>query len=418
LELEVEISDSIQPEKPEGQQGICGVQTNPISYNVSFPSVGKVYTWSVFGGQLVSGQGTTEVLVLWDVLEADRRIFFEEASISNAACFGVSEVLEVGSFVPVSLGIEEKINPSCPGESDGSIKLNISGGSGDFEFKWSHDPLLDEAEVSGLSAGIYEVELTDLSGCGVEKLSIEINDPQPIAISLASLTYPYCFGESSGEIVLNISGGTAPFLVLSQNSTWENGVLTITDLSAGEIELETQDSRGCVALFSETLVSPEPLELSFVQESPGCPGDLSGALTVIPSGGTPPYYFLWESGGSFATLEQVSSGNYSVIVTDSNGCEVRGEGTISKAVPQVRMPTGYIPSDGNYLPIASCPITYKMMIYDRWGQLVHSGSEGWDGFFQGKEMLQGVYSFKIEYEYSTDEGIVLKDKMGSFTLIR
>jgi gliding motility-associated-like protein len=145
---------------------------------------------------------------------------------------------------------------------------------------------------------------------------------------------------------------------------------------------------------------------------------LSGALTVIPSGGNPPYYFLWETGGSFATLEQLSSGSYSVIVTDANGCKVQGEGTVNKAVPQVRMPTGFIPGDGNYIPVSSCPITYKMMIYDRWGQLVHSGSEGWDGLFQGKEMLQGVYSFKLEYEYNTDEGIVLDDKMGSFTLIR
>ncbi|WP_075351198.1 PKD domain-containing protein [Algoriphagus marinus] len=418
LELEIEITDTIQPEKPAGQQGICGVQTDPLSYKVNFPSAGKVYTWSVFGGELISGQGTTEVLVLWDVLETDRRIFFEEASASNAACFGVSEVLEVGSFDPAVLGVDEEINPSCPGESDGSIKLNITGGSGDFKFNWSHDPLLNEDEALGLSAGIYEVELIDLSGCGIEKLAIEIIDPQPISIALASLTYPYCFGESSGEIALNISGGTAPFLVIGQNSTWANGVLTITDLPAGEIELEIQDSRGCIASFSETLISPEPLELRFVQESPGCPGDLSGALTVIPNGGNPPYNFLWETGGSFATLEQLSSGNYSVIVTDSNGCEVRGKGIVSKAVPQVRMPTGFIPGDGNYIPISSCPITYKMMIYDRWGQLVHSGSEGWDGLFQGTEMLQGVYSFKLEYEYNTDAGIVVDDKMGSFTLIR
>ena len=58
------------------------------------------------------------------------------------------------------------------------------------------------------------------------------------------------------------------------------------------------------------------------------------------------------------------------------------------------------------------------MIYDRWGQLVHAGNEGWDGLFQGKEMPTGVYTYKLTYEYNTDEGIVLDDIMGSFTLIR
>ena len=418
LELEIEITDNIQPEKPSGPEGICGVQTDPSSYSVTFPSSGKVYTWAVFGGQLLSGQGTTGVEVLWDLSAVDRRIFFEEASVSNTTCFGVSEVLEIKSFDPVSMVEDEKVIPSCPGESDGEITLKTTGGSGNFIYSWSHDPTLNQAAAKGLPAGTYEVELTDLSGCGVRNLTIELTDPDPISVSLASLIYPNCFGESTGEIVLDISGGTAPFQVVGQTSVWSNGRLTILDLPAGEIALEILDSRGCLTVFEETLISPEPLELSFIQERPGCPGDLNGVLTAVPVGGTPPYRFLWENGGSLATLDQLSSGNYNVIVTDANGCEIRGIGTVAKAVPQVRLPTGFIPKDGAYLPVSSCPITFKMTIYDRWGQLVHSGSAGWDGIFNGKEMVQGVYSFKIKYEYVTEEGSASADKMGSFTLIR
>ncbi len=418
LELAVEITDDIQPEKPSGSAGICGPQTNPLSYTVSFPVSGKNYNWTVVGGQLLSGQGTTEISVIWDESASDRRVFFDEISPSNPDCFGTSEVLEVVNFDPVNMEVDELIHPSCPNEPDGEIKLKITGGSGDFEFKWSHDSTLDEDTAAGLSAGKYSVTLTDLVGCGTVQLDIEIIDPTPITVSLASLTYPLCYGESSGEIELDISGGTPPFQVVGRSSFWSDGRLKVLDLASGQIDLEIQDAKGCIATFQEILEEPEPLSLEFIEESPGCPGDRSGALMVIPSGGNPPYRFIWDDGTSSAEISGLSSGDYQVLVTDANGCEIRASGTVSQAVPQVRMPTGFIPAQGDYEPISSCPISFTLTIFDRWGQLVYSGSEGWNGVFRGREMLQGVFSYKLSYEYLTAEGNSSAEKMGSFTLIR
>jgi len=164
---------------------------------------------------------------------------------------------------------------------------------------------------------------------------------------------------------------------------------------------------------------PEKLSLIFEEESPGCPADPSGALRVSPRGGTPPYSYAWIMDGSVNDLiTGLSSGDYEVSVQDVNGCVVLGKGTVSEAVPQVRMPTGYVPSQGPYAPISSCPITYKLIIYDRWGQLIHSGTEGWDGGSQGREMPQGVYSFILSYEYTVADGIKSGKKMGAFTLIK
>lgn len=418
-ELQVEITDSILPAKPKGQEGICGIQTAPIVYEIPFPLLGKNYTWTVVGGQLISGQNTTKISVLWDNSPAKRSIYYEESSPSNLLCFGVSEILEIEDFLPLSLEIGDIIEPSCAGNGDGIIELKPTGGSGNFKYNWAHDPNLNSKTALGLVAGIYQVELIDLAGCGSQKLSITVNDPELLVATIASITFETCFGASDGEVAIDLSGGTPPYRVLDYQSVLTGNQLRILNLSPDQYSFEVVDSKGCVVIIEAAVEGPEELTLIFEEESPGCPGDLSGVLRVIPSGGTPPYSYVWVMDGSINALATgLSSGEYEVIVQDANGCEVKGKGTVSEAVPQVRMPTGFVPSQGPYSPIASCPITYKLMIYDRWGQLVHSGTEGWDGGTQGGEMPQGVYSFILTYEYNTADGIKSSEKVGSFTLIK
>jgi gliding motility-associated-like protein len=418
-ELQVEITDSILPAKPKGQEGICGVQTAPVNYDIPFPLLGKNYSWTVEGGQLISGQNTTMVTVLWNNTATKRRIFYEESSAANPLCFGVSTILEIGDFPALSLEIGEIIQPSCEGDADGIIELKPIGGSGNFIYKWSHDLNLNSKTASGLAAGTYQVELTDQAGCGSQNRSITVNDPEPLVANIASIGFERCFGASDGEVSIDLSGGTPPYQVLNYQSVLTGNRLRILNLSPDQYIFEVVDSKGCVVTIEAKVEGPEELSLAFEEESPGCPGDLSGALRVIPSGGTPPYSFVWIMDGTINALATgLSSGEYEVIVQDANGCELRGKGTVSEAVPQVRMPTGFIPSQGPYAPIASCQITYKLMIYDRWGQLVHSGTEGWDGGFQGGEMPQGVYTFVLSYQYNTADGIKSSEKMGAFTLIK
>lgn len=419
LELQVEITDSILPAKPKGQEGICGVQTAFATYEIPFPLLGKNYDWTVEGGQLISGQNTTTVTVIWDNLAVKRSIYYEERSTSNPLCFGISEVLEIGDFPALSLEIGEQFNPSCAGDANGIIELKPSGGSGKYDYKWAHDSSLKTKTASGLAAGSYQVELTDLAGCGSQTLNITLNDPEPLDARIASITFESCAGASDGEVSVDLTGGTPPYQALAYPSVLTGNRLRIFNLSPDQYSFDIIDSKGCLVNLQSEVKGPAELSLIFEEESPGCPGDLSGALRVIPSGGTPPYSYLWVMDGSINALAtELSSGEYEVIVQDVNGCEVIGKGIVSEAVPQVRMPTGFLPSQGPYSPISSCPISYKLVIYDRWGQLVHTGTEGWDGNSLGGEMPQGVYSFRLSYEYATADGIKSSDKMGSFTLIK
>ncbi len=418
-ELIVEITENPVPELPKGPEGICGVQSQVLVYLVPFPSQDKTYSWTVTGGNLVSGQNTEEIEVIWDIDAPVKSVFYSEISNSNGACEGDSKLLELEIFTAFTLAEEDIITPACPGSEDGSIKINPEGGSGEFSYSWSHDADLESAEATGLAAGIYEVEVLDLSGCGVEVVSITLPDAEVLEISSQPLVTPVsCSDAADGGFSVEITGGTAPYELEGYESTWDGLELSAVGFAKGDYSLQVMDSRGCVVPLEISITGPEELVLEFVEESPGCPGGRDGVLLVQVSGGTAPYFYEWENGFTTAEISELSSGEFSVTVTDSNGCQVNGSGRVSEAKPKVRIPSGFNPAEGLLEPVSNCTISYTMMVFDRWGELIYSGSSGWDGMLKGESLPIGVYTYLLKYDFQLENGLSRDEIRGSFTLIQ
>lgn len=418
LELEITLDDSITPDLPEGQLGLCGTNTGPFDYVVPFPQAGKEYEWFITGGSIIGNTISESIQVEWDPNAPTRTLFYEERLPGGGTCFGTSEVLTVDQFPDLSVEIGSIISPSCPGDSDGQIDLAISGGSGLFEFEWSHDPDLNDSNAEGLPSGSYQVLVRDLQGCGDFPFEVEIQDPAPIELLSITQSRPLCKTSGDGQVFLEMVGGTAPFTAVGNQSEWNSGILTVSGISEGEFNLLVQDDNGCTFPVQGIMEAPEALEISFEQLSPGCPGGVDGAIRVIPTGGTAPYQIIWEQGGNSDVLESLSSGEYGVRIIDANGCEVSGVGIVPDARPAVRMPTGFDPQDGPYQPVSNCSISYELLIFDRWGQLLFSGVEGWNGLFKGESMPAGVYIYYLNYEYALESGLQTDQIRGSFTLIQ
>ncbi|NVK48559.1 MAG: PKD domain-containing protein [Cyclobacteriaceae bacterium] len=417
LELEITLDESITPDLPEGQLGLCGTNTGPFDYVVPFPQAGKEYEWFITGGNIIGNTISESIQVEWDPNAPTRTLFYEERLPGGGTCFGTSEVLTVDQFSELSVELGSAINPSCPGDQDGQIELNISGGSGLFAFEWSHDPDLNEPIAEGLVAGVYQVLVRDLQGCGDLPFEVEIQDPAPIQLLSITQNRPLCKASGDGQVILEMIGGTAPFSAVGNQSEWNSGVLTVSGISEGEFNLLVQDDNGCTFPIQGIMEAPEALEVSFEQLSPGCPGGVDGSIRVLIEGGTPPYQIQWENGTSGDLITNLSSGDYGVIVTDANNCVVNGVGRVSEARPSVRMPSGFLPSEGPYQPISNCSISYELFVFDRWGQMIFSGSEGWNGLFKGESMPVGVYSYLLRYQYSLDSGIQNDQITGAFTLV-
>ncbi|MDF2159307.1 PKD domain-containing protein [Algoriphagus sp. CAU 1675] len=418
LEIKVEITDDFIPEKPEGQEGICGTLASIFLYSIPYPSDDKNYVWYVEGGQILSGQNTVEVEVNWDLNAPVRSLFYEESNVVDGSCAGTSEALVFSIYEELIVQVEEVENPSCPGSVDGRIELSVSGGSGEFVFVWVHNSNLEEPFAEGLSSGTYEVRVTDLSGCATKLLEVELVDPKPLELGMIDSKWTSCSSSEDGSLILEVKGGTAPYSIAGFESEWDGNQLTIIGFSKGIHQLQLMDSKGCTLEFEAEVGGPEELSLEFIEESPGCPGGLDGGLKVVPSGGTPPYFFEWENGLSTQNIDQLASGEFFVRVTDSNGCEVSGAGKVSEAKPQVRMPSGFNPVEGPFVPVSNCSITFELFVFNRWGQLMYSGSSGWDGIFEGEFMPPGVYSYLLQYEFALDGEFEKEEVNGAFTLVR
>ncbi len=146
------------------------------------------------------------------------------------------------------------VNPGCNGGSNGSIDLSVSGGSPGYSYNWSTGAT--SQDISGLSAGTYNVTVTDLNGC-TATLSKTLTQPAPLSLS-ASVTNATCPTDADGAIDLTVSGGTPGYTY-----DWDNDGLEAPDddpqdlnsLLPGTYTVIVTDANGCTATTSRTITN-------------------------------------------------------------------------------------------------------------------------------------------------------------------
>ncbi|HLF62811.1 MAG TPA: choice-of-anchor V domain-containing protein [Saprospiraceae bacterium] len=218
---------------------------------------------------------------------------------------------------PADLFIELTVilEPDCNGGSTGLISVEGTGGTGDITYDWSNGST--NSTIQNLEAGIYSVTITDENGCTAAE-TIVLDEPQEIQLDLLLLQHVTCAGAGDGQISIDASGGTGDVFY-----EWSNGATspTITGLEAGDYTVTVTDENGCTTVANYTITEPAVLIGTITGTmSLACFGDATGALQVQGGGGVPAYSFLWSNGSTNQTLTNLNAGNYSVTVTDANGC--------------------------------------------------------------------------------------------------
>ncbi|MFH2095556.1 MAG: LamG-like jellyroll fold domain-containing protein, partial [Bacteroidota bacterium] len=214
---------------------------------------------------------------------------------------------------PPALNVTLNIVHAGCGQEDGSATAIVSGGTSPYHYLWSNGDTLVTADT--LSAGTYSLQVTDDEGC-IKLVYFTINNTSGPVITVNNVTNVSCYGLSNGAIQTTISGGMPPYVI-----NWSNGDATddITGLLAGTYEIEVTDDNGCLITQSITVTQPNPIQITISITNASC-GSSNGSLTSSVTGGTPGYNYLWSSGGTGATENNLAAGSYSLTVTDSNGC--------------------------------------------------------------------------------------------------
>jgi gliding motility-associated-like protein len=281
----------------------------------------------------------------------------------------------------VSFNLTSTVVPSCNGSLDGEITVTLDGGEAPFSYFLvlvdgsGNTPIDDKQNTSDQSVtfsglfsnsglGSYKVTVvTSNNTTGVPPLLLcttrevsNIDLPQPDLLEIAADITDECTGENSGEIILNISGGTPPYKIQWTGPTIiPDDEVNPTGLSPGTYQATVTDSEGCT--LTETLeVEPRPeATISATGPTTICFGETT-TLQVAVNNGTGPYTVVIDTtGNTLRTINNYNVGDniiiaptvdatYSLVsVTDSEGCSASVAG--SEPIIVISLPTANAGSD-------------------------------------------------------------------------
>ena len=206
-------------------------------------------------------------------------------------------------------------NVSCFGGNNGSVSLNVTGGTAPYSYNWSGGATTQNR--ANLTSGNYPVTIADLNSCSVSVVAA-ITEPTILIASISSQTNVACFAGSNGAISLTVTGGTA-----SYSYAWNDGLTTPnrTNLDAGSYIVTVTDNNGCSSTASTTIIQPAAaLSVSAAAQNINCFGGNNGSISLTVSGGAAPYSYKWSDGSTTPGKTGLSSGTYYVTVTDAHSC--------------------------------------------------------------------------------------------------
>ncbi len=207
---------------------------------------------------------------------------------------------------------------ACFGESTGVIDITAFGGTGNLSYQWSDGSTMED--LSGLSAGMYFVTVSDENGCtAVENFTITATTSIDVSFSTVGVD---CYGEQTGSIQADVQGGSLPY-----DYAWSNGgtMPGLAQIPAAVYYLTITDAQGCQSVDSVEVEQPEmALQIEPQIDSVSCFGLKDGRIDIVTSGGTPPYSYSSDNNtfNGVASLLGLEAGAYDIFVKDSKGCLV------------------------------------------------------------------------------------------------
>ena len=252
-------------------------------------------------------------------------------------CTGQSASFIVEESEPLNYGLYAVPNSSCGGNAMGKIMITGLTGTPPYSYLWTTSAT--GSTVTGLTAGIYSVDVTDYYGCVLTKTAT-ISDVPPIGLGIFTATEPTCFS-ADGVLTIQITGGTAPYyysastgqVVVQYPTSW-----SISGLSPGNYSFQVTDAALCTIVVGTTLTSPNGITSVSISTQGSTCSSSEGSITVSVNGGSSPYiYTLIYPGGNVLNVSNnqttqlfsnLSSGTYGVSVQDQSGCFYMDEVTL------------------------------------------------------------------------------------------
>jgi len=250
---------------------------------------------------------------------------------------GCETIFDINIDGPPLFQYEEAItSPTCGGGTDGAINLTVGGATPPYTFVWTQNgaPFGGNTEdLIDIPIGDYAVVITDNNGCQIDH-EYEVRELEVVLSPDANIVEPSCNGASDGTIELDIEIGQAPyeFDLNDDNGFTSNAI--IQNVAAGTYTVTVRDANMCMGNIDIVITEPDLLEVTLDGMDISCFGYDDGTIDAVATGGTMPYTYTWNpTQTNTANLTDLTAGDYSLTVTDENGCVATSMTTIIEPAP-------------------------------------------------------------------------------------
>ena len=227
-----------------------------------------------------------------------------------------------GPYTTPTIDTSEVVNPACI-NNDGSLIIQSSGITGTSSYSLNMGAAQSSNLFSGLSAGTYDVIVTDASGCS-DTAMVLLSALDGILFDTIT-THLQCNNDFTGAIEFDqVTGGDGNYFFSIDGGTTYQSDSLFTGVSAGAFPLSVIDGAGCVTTMSISITEPSALNLNLVTSAASCFGLCDGSAEAAVTGGVGSYSYSWSIPGVGNTWfnNTACAGIYSLEVTDDNNCTI------------------------------------------------------------------------------------------------
>ncbi len=291
----------------------CGQSNGATSASVGGGTTPYNYLWSN-GPTVLSNPG---------ILAGGYTFTVTDNNLCKATAAGL-----VNDIAGPSVAITSTTAVKCFNGNDGAATSTITGGVMPYTIGWNNNSATTP-NVSNFiaSASPYIITVTDAANC-VGTASLIITQPSQLNTAISSHTDVTCNGLSNGQAVMTVSGGTAAYSYSWTPSAQTSSVMV--NVGANTYTCYVKDANNCPGTQVVTISQPLPLIMSASSSSNiSCFGGTNGQISTTVQGGTPGYVYTWSPAQTNAgVLGGLSSGNYSLTITDTKTCSINANFTI------------------------------------------------------------------------------------------
>lgn len=282
---------------------------------------------------IVASGGTSPYTYLWHTNDTAQTITglnpgIVSATITDAnGCSTYVSDTAIGPSAPLTINLLKLFDVTCFGGSDGEIQTFLTGGTPPYDVVWapSGDTTL---VITNIPFGTYTMTATDANGCIAVRV-FSVAQPTELQIAIAP-TQPDCPGEQTGLASVGVNGGTAPYNYVWNTTPNQFGILATQLFGDQWYSVTVTDLNACVKVDSVFIQNPDTMEVTVQPGNTSCISGNDGYAYIALTGGSAP--FSYELNGNYQTdsaFNNLSPGDYLIVVEDNKGCVANTQFTIT-----------------------------------------------------------------------------------------